>query len=60
MSTYGDKPFRSPVLDTFDCLSAPVEHRYTWAEPEPWSAHAGHVVDPAREETGRFVLAHRF
>jgi SAM-dependent methyltransferase len=59
MSTYRDKPFRSLVLDTFDRLSAPVEHRYVWAELEPWFAEAGLVVDAARDETGWFVLAHR-
>jgi SAM-dependent methyltransferase len=59
MSTYRDKPFRSLVLDTFDRLSAPVEHRYVWAELEPWFADAGLVVDVAREETGWFVLTHR-
>jgi hypothetical protein len=59
MSTYRDKPFRSLVLDTFDRLSAPVEHRYTWAELEPWFADAGLIVDAARDETGWFVLAHR-
>jgi hypothetical protein len=59
MSTYRDKPFRSLVLDTFDRLSAPVEHRYVWAELEPWFAGAGLVVDAARDETGWFVLAHR-
>ena len=47
MSTYRDKPFRSLVLDTFDRLSAPVEHRYIWAELEPWFADAGLVVDAA-------------
>jgi SAM-dependent methyltransferase len=59
MSTYRDKPFRSLVLDTFDRLSAPIEHRYTWAELEPWFADAGLIVDAARDETGWFVLAHR-
>ena len=59
MNTYRDKPFRSLVLDTFDRLSAPVEHRYTWADLEPWFADAGLVVDAARDETGWFVLAHR-
>jgi SAM-dependent methyltransferase len=59
MSTYRDKPFRSLVLDTFDRLSSPIEHRYTWAELEPWFAEAKLVVDAARDETGWFVLAHR-
>ncbi len=59
MSTYRDKPFRSLVLDTFDRLSAPIEHRYTWSDLGPWFAEAGLVVDAARDETGWFVLAHR-
>jgi len=59
MDTYRDKPFRSLVLDTFDRLSAPVEHRYVWAELEPWFADAGLVVDAARDQAGWFVTAHR-
>jgi SAM-dependent methyltransferase len=59
MDTYRDKPFRSLVLDTFDRLSAPVEHRYVWSELEPWFAEAGLVVDAARDQTGWFITAHR-
>jgi SAM-dependent methyltransferase len=59
MDTYRDKPFRSLVLDTFDRLSAPVEHRYIWSELETWFRDTGLVVDAARDETGWFVLAHR-
>ena len=59
MDAYRGKPLRSLVLDTFDRLSAPVEHRYVWRELEPWFAQAGLVVDAARDETGWFVLAHR-
>ena len=59
MDTYRDKPFRSLVLDTFDRLSAPVEHRYVWSDLEPWFSDAGLVVDAARDETGWFVVAHR-
>jgi SAM-dependent methyltransferase len=59
MSTYRDKPFRSLVLDTFDRLSAPVEHRYVWSELEPWFDEAGLTVDAARDQTGWFVVAHR-
>ena len=36
MDAYRGKPFRSLVLDTFDRLSAPVEHRYVWSELQPW------------------------
>ncbi len=59
MDAYRGKPLRSLVLDTFDRLSAPVEHRYVRSELAPWFADAGLVVDAARDETGWFVLAHR-
>jgi SAM-dependent methyltransferase len=59
MNAYRGKPFRSVVLDTFDRLSAPVEHRYVWKDLAPWFADAGLVVDAARDETGWFVLAHK-
>ena len=59
MYAYRRKPFRSLVLDTFDRLSAPVEHRYIWRELQPWFDATGLVVDAHREETGWFVLAHR-
>ncbi len=59
MDAYRGKPLRSLVLDTFDRLSAPVEHRYIWTELAPWFDRAGLVVDAARDETGWFVLAHR-
>jgi SAM-dependent methyltransferase len=58
MSAYRDKPFRSLELDTFDRLSAPVEHRYIWSELEPWFSRAGMTVDAVRDEAGWFVLAH--
>jgi len=59
METYRDKPWRSLVLDTFDRLSAPVEHRFVWPELSSWFDEAGLVVDSYRDETGWFVLAHR-
>ncbi len=59
MDAYRGKPFRSLVLDTFDRLSAPVEHRYVWKDLAPWFADAGLVVDAARDETGWFILAHK-
>jgi hypothetical protein len=59
MSSYRGKPFRSLELDTFDRLSAPVEHRYTWDELSPWFEERGLVVAAAREETGWFVLARK-
>ncbi|HLM96372.1 MAG TPA: class I SAM-dependent methyltransferase [Acidimicrobiales bacterium] len=59
MASYRGKPFRSLLLDTFDRLSAPVEHRYLWEELAPWFEEEGLEVDAAREEAGWFVLAHR-
>lgn len=59
MSAYRGKPLRSLTLDTFDRLSAPVEHRFVWADLAPWFSQTGLVVDAARDETGWFVLAHR-
>ena len=59
MATYRDKPFRSLVLDTFDRLSAPIEHRFTWPDLAPWFAESGLVVDSHRDDSGWFVVAHR-
>lgn len=58
MSAYRRKPFRSLELDTFDRLSAPVEHRYVWSDLEPWFERAGMTVDAKRDEAGWFVVAH--
>ena len=50
MYTYRDKPFRSLVLpDTFDRLTAPVEHRYVWSELQRWSDDTGLVVEAAAQ-----------
>jgi len=59
MAGYRGKPWRSLLLDTFDRLSAPVEHRYVWPELAPWFEEEGLLVDAARDEAGWFVLAHR-
>ena len=59
MASYRGKPLRSLFLDTFDRLSAPVEHRYLWSELEPWFRGEGLMVEAVREEAGFFVLARR-
>ncbi|HLX89515.1 MAG TPA: class I SAM-dependent methyltransferase, partial [Acidimicrobiales bacterium] len=59
MAAYRGKTFRAVWLDTFDRLSAPVEHRYRWEELAPWFAGAGLVVDAVREDAGWFVVSHR-
>ena len=57
MAAYRDKPLRSLVLDTFDRLSAPVEHRYVWSELERWFDVSPLRIETAREDAGWFVLA---
>lgn len=59
MAGYRGKPFRSLVLDTFDRLSAPVEHRYVWSELAPWFAAEGLEVSAARDEAGWFVVSRK-
>lgn len=59
MSSYRGKPFRTLVLDTFDRLSAPVEHRYLWEELAEWFEDAGLEVDACREEAGWFIICHK-
>jgi len=59
MDAYRDMPVRSLVLDTFDRLSAPVEHRYAWSDLEWWFTRAGMSVDAARDETGWFIVARK-
>jgi SAM-dependent methyltransferase len=49
LATYRGAPLRSLWLDTFDRLSAPVEHRYTVAEVERWFHDAGLAVTGVRE-----------
>src|SRR5512139_960307 len=56
---YHGKPLRSLWLDTFDRLSAPIEHRYVWSELEPWFTSAGLSVQSVREENGLFIVARR-
>jgi SAM-dependent methyltransferase len=59
MATYRDKPPRSLVLDTFDRLSAPIEHRFVWSDLAPWFEESGLHVDAARDDSGWFIVAHR-
>jgi hypothetical protein len=42
-----------------ELLSGLVERRRRWAEVEPWVADAGLVVRSTRDDSGRFVPAHR-
>jgi SAM-dependent methyltransferase len=59
LSAYRGKPFRSLWLDTFDRLSAPIEHRYVWTDVEPWFGAAGLRVERVRDEAGLFVVARK-
>jgi SAM-dependent methyltransferase len=59
LAAYHGKPMRVLWLDTFDRLSAPIEHRYTWADIQPWYQARGLVVDKVRHDSGLFVLAHK-
>jgi SAM-dependent methyltransferase len=59
LATYRGKPLRSLRLDTFDRLSAPIEHRYTWSELQAWFDHACMRVESAREEAGWFVVGRK-
>ncbi|GAC1362772.1 MAG: hypothetical protein NVSMB32_03540 [Actinomycetota bacterium] len=56
LATYRGKPVRSLWLDTFERLSAPIEHRYTLDELQVWFAAAGVSVEAAREDAGWFVV----
>jgi SAM-dependent methyltransferase len=59
LAAYHGKPMRALWLDTFDRLSAPIEHRYTWSDIRPWYEARDLVVDKVRDQNGLFVLAHR-
>ena len=59
LANYRHQPLRSLWLDTFDRLSAPVEHRYVWSEIESWFHAEGLQVQAVREEAGLYVLAQR-
>ncbi len=59
LATYRGKPLRSLWLDTFDRLSAPVEHRYRWPELAGWFGRAGLTVTSVREDAGWYVVARK-
>lgn len=59
LATYRRKPVRSLWLDTFDRLSAPIEHRYQRHQVESWFQRAGLTVLASREEAGLFVLGRK-
>lgn len=59
LAAYRGRHLRSLWLDTFDRLSAPVEHRFTFEEVAPWFAAAGLDIEHRRDEHGLLVLARR-
>jgi SAM-dependent methyltransferase len=62
LATYRGAPLRSLWLDTFDRLSAPVEHRYTRDEIERWFTDAGFGIAGVRDRpdlAGLVVLGRR-
>jgi SAM-dependent methyltransferase len=59
LAVYRGSPVRSLWLDTFDRLSAPVEHRYTWEEVRPWFEEAGLDVLAARTWGGLMITARK-
>jgi hypothetical protein len=59
LATYRGMPVRSLWLDTFDRLSAPVEHRYRQDEIEAWFHRAGLEILATREEAGLFLVGRR-
>jgi SAM-dependent methyltransferase len=59
LAAYRGKPLRSLWLDTFDRLSAPIEHRYVRSEITEWFSRAGLAIEAARDESGWFVTARK-
>jgi hypothetical protein len=59
LAPYRGRPPRVLWLDTFDRLSAPVEHRFVWEEVAPWFAEAGLHVLAVREYGGLVIVAER-
>ena len=59
LDVYRGSPLRSLWLDTFDRLSAPLEHRFTWEDVQPWVAEAGFDVLAVRTWGGLMLTARR-
>lgn len=59
LDAYRGFPLRSLWLDTFDRLSAPVEHRYVLDEVRPWYEAAGLDIEAHHELGGLTILARR-
>jgi len=59
LHAYRKRPVRSLWLDTFDRLSAPIEHRYVLSDVQPWFERADLRIESARDDAGLFILARR-
>ena len=59
LDVYRGSPLRSLWLDTFDRLSAPVEHRYTWEEVAPWVDAADLELVSVRRWGGLVITARK-
>lgn len=59
LAVYRGSPLRSLWLDTFDRLSAPIEHRYTWDEVRPWLGRGGFDVLSVRPWGGLVITARK-
>lgn len=59
LDVYRGSPLRSLWLDTFDRLSAPVEHRYTWEDVRPWLERGGFDVLAVRPWGGLVITARK-
>lgn len=59
LDVYRGSPLRSLWLDTFDRLSAPLEHRYTWDDVRPWVEAAGLDLLAARTWGGLVITCRK-
>lgn len=59
LEPYRRSPLRGLWLDTFDRLSAPLEHRYTWDDVRPWLDEAGLDVLVVRTWGGLMITARK-
>lgn len=59
LAVYRGRSLRSLWLDTFDRLSAPIEHRFGDEEVAGWFAANGLTVVRRREEHGLLLLGLR-
>ena len=59
LAAYRGRSLHTLWIDTFDRLSAPVEHRFTWPDIEPWFEQAGLAVEGRSLARGLTVVARK-